>query len=353
MENLLLSNRTYRLYAGHGNWINLGLDTTNELLDIFSKGVPTRYQLAPGLLIDIIPHDVDCNSKNIDMLGLMRADLVYESKEENTVQQSMSNYIHSLLDEQGIIDAFPPVKSNENLPVITSLPSHRHLSLVPSSTGIARRGPKPNHDYNYDSSSCSSKASQTKKKHSKRSYKKPKRTETKKLLSESIHLMPHSHYNGEPSSSMDFIQSRPWFQRPSELHFEFGSSSGPTAPTGEFERMPNLVLNNYELGKDRMYYSQPSPSSVTTSHPLLAYEPTFENSGEIPWVNGMKEEQWMTSVEYRKDAIQTDSTPSSFDLHRSSVDHGYYFDSSKSTTGPASPSDLDEILPESVKRVLL
>lgn len=134
----------YRLYAGHGNWINLDLKTTQELLDIFQKGIPCRYQLSAGLFIDIIPHDVDCNSKNIDMFGLMRADLVYESQVvEPHVQQSMSHYIRSLLDDQGIIDAFPPLRSGENLPIITSLPTHRHLSLVPSVVGAVRRGPKP------------------------------------------------------------------------------------------------------------------------------------------------------------------------------------------------------------------
>ncbi|KAI7875059.1 uncharacterized protein EV154DRAFT_577909 [Mucor mucedo] len=145
----------YRLYAGHGNWINLDLKTTQDLLDIFQKGIPCRYQLSAGLFIDIIPHDVDCNSKNIDMFGLMRADLVYESQVVEThVQQLMSHYIRSLLDDQGIIDAFPPLRSGEDLPIITSLPTHRHLSLVPSVVGAVRRGPKPSLYKSTDSSSA-------------------------------------------------------------------------------------------------------------------------------------------------------------------------------------------------------
>ncbi|KAL9545605.1 hypothetical protein MBANPS3_007073 [Mucor bainieri] len=138
------SNKScYRLYAGHGNWINLNAKTTQDLLNIFAKGEPCRYQLAAGLFIDIIPNDVDCNSRNIAMVGLMRADLVYEPQMmENHVQQLMSHYVRSLLDDQGIIDAFPPLRQGEDLPIITSLPTHRHLSLVPSVVGAVRRGPK-------------------------------------------------------------------------------------------------------------------------------------------------------------------------------------------------------------------
>ncbi|KAG2229936.1 hypothetical protein INT48_001202 [Thamnidium elegans] len=134
----------YRLYAGHGNWVNLSPKTTQDLLQIFEEGIPCRYKLSDGIFIDIIPHDVDCNSKNIDMFGLMRADLVYETQvAENHVQQLMSHYIRSILDDQGIIDAFPPLRSGEDLPIITSIPTHRHLSLVPSVVGAVRRGPKP------------------------------------------------------------------------------------------------------------------------------------------------------------------------------------------------------------------
>ncbi|KAI8079576.1 uncharacterized protein B0P05DRAFT_571499 [Gilbertella persicaria] len=138
------SNKScYRLYAGHGNWINLGAKTTQDLLQIFGKGEPCRYQLAPGLSIDIIPHDVDCNSKNIDMVGLMRADLVYEPHlMEGHVQQLMSHYVRNLLEKQNIVDVFPPTRPSENLPIITSIPTHRHLSLVPMVMGAARRGPK-------------------------------------------------------------------------------------------------------------------------------------------------------------------------------------------------------------------
>lgn len=144
-NNITSNNKScYRLYAGHGNWINLSAKTTQDLLQIFREGIPCRYPLSAGLAIDIIPNDVDCNSKNINMFGLMRADLVYENQsDENHVQQLMSHYIRSLLDEQGIIDAFPPPRAGEDLPIVTSIPTHRHLSLVPSVLGAVRRGPKP------------------------------------------------------------------------------------------------------------------------------------------------------------------------------------------------------------------
>ncbi|KAI8968051.1 hypothetical protein BDF20DRAFT_991662 [Mycotypha africana] len=155
----------YRLYAGHGNWINLSEKTTQDLLTIFQKGEPCRYQLAPGLYLSIIPNDVDCNSKNIDMIGLMRADLVCDGNiDESHAQQSLSHYVRSLLDEQGIIDAFPPVRPGQDLPTITSLSTHRHLSLVPSVVSTVRRGPKPssqpsNMQIHYDSNSKSSTSS--------------------------------------------------------------------------------------------------------------------------------------------------------------------------------------------------
>jgi hypothetical protein len=135
-----MSSYCYRLYAGNGNWITLSTKTTQDLLEIFEQGVSCRYPLSDQLFIDIIPHDVDCNSKNIDMLGLMRADLVYEPLESGPeVQQNMSLYVHSLLNEQGIIDAFPPLRSDGELPSIDSLPTHRHLSLVPSSVNSTKR----------------------------------------------------------------------------------------------------------------------------------------------------------------------------------------------------------------------
>ncbi|CAO3658060.1 unnamed protein product [Rhizopus stolonifer] len=119
MEGSLASNRSYRLYMGHGD--------------------PARHQLAHGLFIDIIPHDVDFNSENIDMRGLMRADLVYEPTQEKSTQQNMSIFVRDLLNEQNIVDAFPPTKQDEELPKITSLPSHRHLSLIPSVSNSTRR----------------------------------------------------------------------------------------------------------------------------------------------------------------------------------------------------------------------
>ncbi|KAI8382281.1 hypothetical protein BD560DRAFT_386156 [Blakeslea trispora] len=143
-QSTSLSNKScYRLYIGNGNWINLNARTTQDLLNIFERGEPCRYQLAPGLSIDIIPHDVDCNSKNIDLVGLMRADLVYEPQlTEHQVQQLMSHYVRNLLEEQNIVDVFPPIRSNESLPVVTSISAHRHLSLVPMVFGTVRRGPK-------------------------------------------------------------------------------------------------------------------------------------------------------------------------------------------------------------------
>lgn len=147
MEQLTKLNQAYRLYIGHGNWINLSVKTTCDLLDIFKSGVPTRYQLAPGLFIDIIPHNVDFNSRNIDIQGLMRADLVYESAEENAVQKIMTEFVRDSLNKQGITDLFPPIEHDEELPVVTSLPTHKHLSLVPFLASTVRRRPKSSQNY--------------------------------------------------------------------------------------------------------------------------------------------------------------------------------------------------------------
>ncbi|KAI9251982.1 hypothetical protein BY458DRAFT_493546 [Sporodiniella umbellata] len=132
METSLASNRSYRLYIGHGNWVNLGEKTTSELLEIFARGKPARYELASNLFVDIIPHDVDLNSHSIDMIGFMRADLVYETSEEQKTQQDMSSFICNLLNDQNIVDAFTPIKKSEPLPKVTSISTHRHLSLIPS-----------------------------------------------------------------------------------------------------------------------------------------------------------------------------------------------------------------------------
>ncbi|KAG0166162.1 hypothetical protein DFQ30_007517 [Apophysomyces sp. BC1015] len=134
-------SRCYRLYIGNGNWINLSPETTHDLTQIYENGVQTRYELAPGVCIDILPHDVDCNSKNTDLPRLMRADLNYQQKDQSqeTTQQELSHYIKSLLESQGIIDAFPPTKPEDTLPLVTTLPTHRHLSMVPTQLSAVRR----------------------------------------------------------------------------------------------------------------------------------------------------------------------------------------------------------------------
>ncbi|KAL0078887.1 hypothetical protein F4703DRAFT_1796964 [Phycomyces blakesleeanus] len=137
-------NCCYRLYIGNGNWINLGQETTRELLAIYAKGVATRFELVPGLAIDILPNDVDCNSKNTDLPMLMRADLVSVDPESaNNPGKIFSSYIKDLLEKQGIVDVFPPVRLGEDLPLVTSLPSHRHLSMVPAPIGMSRRSNRP------------------------------------------------------------------------------------------------------------------------------------------------------------------------------------------------------------------
>ncbi|KAI7860875.1 hypothetical protein BDC45DRAFT_529493 [Circinella umbellata] len=139
-------SRFFRLYIGNGNWVNLTREVTEDLYDVYKKGKATRYELAPGLLLDIIPNDVDCNSKNTDLACLMRVDLCYENdsgeiNSEEDTQQRMSKYIKNQLEKQGIIDAFPPTKrSDDKLPRVTSLPTHRHLSMVPTPpTSVNRR----------------------------------------------------------------------------------------------------------------------------------------------------------------------------------------------------------------------
>lgn len=152
MEQLTNLNRAYCLYTAYGNWINLSVKTTSDLLDIFKSGAPTRHQLAPGLFIDIIPQNVDLNSGNIDIQGLMHADLVYESTEENAVQKIMTEFARDSLNKQGITDLFPPIEYDEESLVITSLPTHKHLSLVPSLASTVRRGPKSIQNYQFASS---------------------------------------------------------------------------------------------------------------------------------------------------------------------------------------------------------
>ncbi|ORX50862.1 hypothetical protein DM01DRAFT_1408858 [Hesseltinella vesiculosa] len=150
----------FRIYLGNSNWVTLDDNTTADLLAISERGTPTRYKLAPGVFLDILPHDVDCNSKTTDLARLMRADLCYDVDDleaQSTtssaasshskasvdpklpVQQALSRYIKQELEKQGIIDAFPPTSHPDNpLPPVTSLLPHRHLALVPTPTKLKR-----------------------------------------------------------------------------------------------------------------------------------------------------------------------------------------------------------------------
>lgn len=274
----------YRLYAGHGNWINLNAKTTADLLEIFQKGVPCRYQLSPGLAIDIIPHDVDCNSKNIDMFGLMRADLVYETQvAETQVQQLMSHYIRNLLDDQGIIDAFPPLRVGEDLPIITSIPTHRHLSLVPSVVGAVRRGPKPNSLYknaiasaNQEDTSMLSSSSATSVSSS------PSRVNKKR----NSYGTKRSNNNNKKNQIVELIQAN---KRP--------------------ENMSEIQLFNESQNQAASYMDTSSPSeqvyhtSGNTSYPMLNY-PHPPN----PWSNYQQARQGNTV------ATNTNNTNFSFEF---------------------------------------
>lgn len=132
----------FRIYLGKSNWVNLSPKVTADLKAIYEQGVPTRYYLAPGLPIDILPNDVDCNSKTTELPSLMRADLCYEegsppstasgSERQGAAQQTLSRFIKAELESQGIVDAFPPTDSEQDLlPHVFDLAPHRHLGLVP------------------------------------------------------------------------------------------------------------------------------------------------------------------------------------------------------------------------------
>lgn len=131
------NTRLFRLYIGNSNWVTLPQKTTDDLNAIFQKGEATRYEISPGLYFDILPNDVDCNSKNTDLCRLMRADLSYEPNDDEdqecVQQQLLSSFVKKLLESQGTMDAFPPTKKmDEPLPRVLDLPTHRHLSLVPT-----------------------------------------------------------------------------------------------------------------------------------------------------------------------------------------------------------------------------
>ncbi|CAO3630886.1 unnamed protein product [Cunninghamella echinulata] len=169
-------NVSFRLYVGNSNWINLSPKMTADFIEIWKKGKPTKYKLAPGLSIDILPNDVDCNSKTTDLPMLMRADLCYDKEDINEhtddyddnnnlenknknhnqltqpqqaktlnerkeiVQQRLSQFVKNILDSQGIIDAFPPASSSDDiLPPIFNIPAHRHLGLIPVVAKLAKR----------------------------------------------------------------------------------------------------------------------------------------------------------------------------------------------------------------------
>ncbi|KAI8075233.1 hypothetical protein BC940DRAFT_287803 [Gongronella butleri] len=177
----------FRIYIGNSNWVTLGEQASADLQAIWARGQPVRYALAPGVYLDILPHDVDCNSKTTDLPCLMRADLCYDVPDDpendkfqdnddrndnvpsnssssssigsttsltrsvlkprrmttsssarnddmarQAAQQALSVYVKQELEKQGIVDAFPPSKRRDAaLPDVLSLHPHRHLALVP------------------------------------------------------------------------------------------------------------------------------------------------------------------------------------------------------------------------------
>ncbi|KAI8344557.1 hypothetical protein BC941DRAFT_508098 [Chlamydoabsidia padenii] len=138
----------FRLYLGKGNWMNLGSKITADLKAIYEQGVPTRYNLAPGLAIDILPNDVDCNSKTTELPNLMRADLCYDQGDDSTSNdagrqeatlQNLSRFVKSALENQGIVDAFPHTDAGQPLPHVYDLAPHRHLNLVPTQPKTSKR----------------------------------------------------------------------------------------------------------------------------------------------------------------------------------------------------------------------
>lgn len=148
-KHCLHHQRQFRLYIGNGNWVTLPDHITNDLLDIYKRGVATRYHVAPGLAFDIIPNDMDCNSKSASLPKLMRVDLCYEGADSNTIQERLSRWVKQVLEAQGTVDAFPPPTINHSsdrkednepptLPRVMSLEPHRHLHLVPSVAGQRR-----------------------------------------------------------------------------------------------------------------------------------------------------------------------------------------------------------------------
>ncbi|KAI9321378.1 hypothetical protein BX666DRAFT_2023518 [Dichotomocladium elegans] len=149
-----VGERRFRLYIGNGNWVTLPQHVSDDLQTIYRNGLPVQYTLGPGLSLDILPNDMDCNSRTACLPGLMRVDLCYSNRSDTEVsQQALARYVKQLLESQGTMDAFPPpaamrctkehLAENEDIkeeqetgdiltmPHVLSLPSHRHLSLVP------------------------------------------------------------------------------------------------------------------------------------------------------------------------------------------------------------------------------
>ncbi|KAI8084901.1 uncharacterized protein BX664DRAFT_316422 [Halteromyces radiatus] len=165
MTSIKQQEPCFRIYLGKSNWVNLNSKITADLITIFEKGVPARYTLAPGLQIDILPNDVDCNSKTTEVPNLMRADLCYDiddNKQDNpsssitppmktfaerqeAVQQALSRFIKNELESQGIIDAFPPTDRDAPLPHVSTLATHRHLGLVAAPPKFNKRTSNPKH----------------------------------------------------------------------------------------------------------------------------------------------------------------------------------------------------------------
>ncbi|ORE05134.1 hypothetical protein BCV72DRAFT_209885 [Rhizopus microsporus var. microsporus] len=325
----------------------------------------------------------------------------------------MSNYIRDILDEQGIIDAFPPTKPDEELPPITSLPTHRHLSLVPSVAGSIRRGPKSSQGYASKSGPLSLKK-RVATSPSRRSLKKPRQQKNELLkkiilpLSSNLrsdtndpYPVVSSHSQHHPSdlcilsSSSSTYQPNPVFSLSASLHPSL--TNDETDGQLNLQKLsPMVFLNEYEHDfssqKDPVlssYYpcsSTSSSSAITssTANQLLERQQQQQSFPEESspldepmmssscWVNVHlndvkdEDEQWMSSIEYsRKDS--NCSTNSHIFMHapimatrpfdnRSSMDQNYYFnDSSKSTTGPTSPSDFNDIttLPQNMKHIVM
>ncbi|KAG1461342.1 hypothetical protein G6F56_005752 [Rhizopus delemar] len=380
MEGSLASNRSYRLYMGHGNWINLGEKITNELLEIFAKGDPARHQLAPGLFIDIIPHDVDFNSANIDMRGLMRADLVYEPTQEKSTQQNMSIFVRDLLNEQNIVDAFPPTKPDEELPKITSLPSHRHLSLIPSVSNSTRRKNKLGH-----TSSSSSILSKSKKK----SYppcqiknQKARKSELVLPLIESTCMNPimYDNHHQLPNILWSLPTTSYASFRINETNFNFHNSpvatsivsASDTAHTSssasshimEFENQlpsPYQLLNGY--GQELSSFEEPamsfynlhsSTSSLTAVTPL-PFNCFSENHQNFEKDDSLSTEDGRTNT---RPSILAHSEPITMKSHlkrqQCSMDTDSYSSSSPGLNEISTlPNDMDNSLHENFKYILL